>query len=104
MARVRFIGPESVTVPELGGREIEPDQLVTVPDERYWGYICQPSLWEGVEEPPGFVHPDADKQPQQDAAPPAQERAVPTAPQETAAPAARSARRGAAAQTSKEDD
>lgn len=51
MARVRFIGPEPVTVPELGGREIQPDQLVEVPDERYDGYVCQTTLWESVEEP-----------------------------------------------------
>lgn len=51
MARVRFIGPEPVTVPELGGREIQPDQLVEVPDERYDGYVCQTTTWEPVEEP-----------------------------------------------------
>ncbi|MEU2181232.1 hypothetical protein [Streptomyces thermolilacinus] len=51
MARVRFIGPEPVTVPELGGRSIEPDQVVEVPDSRYEGYICQPSTWQPVEEP-----------------------------------------------------
>ncbi|MEU3836506.1 hypothetical protein ACFCXC_18375 [Streptomyces microflavus] len=51
MARVRHIGPEPVTVPELGGRIIEPDELVEVPDERYEGYVCQPAMWEAVEEP-----------------------------------------------------
>ncbi|QQZ54153.1 hypothetical protein IFE09_11360 [Streptomyces microflavus] len=51
MARVRYIGPEPVTVPELGGRTIEPDELVEVPDERYEGYVCQPATWEAVEEP-----------------------------------------------------
>ncbi|MFE0699119.1 hypothetical protein [Streptomyces sp. NPDC058872] len=51
MARVRFIGPEPVTVPELGGREIQPDQVVEVPDARYPGYVCQPGTWEPVEEP-----------------------------------------------------
>jgi hypothetical protein len=51
MARVRFIGPEPVTVPELGGRSIEPDQVVEVPDDRYEGYICQPATWQPVEEP-----------------------------------------------------
>jgi hypothetical protein len=51
MARVRFIGNEPVTVPELGGREIQPDQLVEVPDERFDGYVCQTTTWEPVEEP-----------------------------------------------------
>ncbi|MFF9129121.1 hypothetical protein [Streptomyces sp. NPDC014806] len=51
MARVRFIGPEPVTVPELGGRTVQPDEVVEVPDERYDGYVCQPTTWEAVEEP-----------------------------------------------------
>ena len=51
MARVRFIGPEPVTVPELGGREIQPDQVVEVPDERFEGYVCQTTKWQSVEEP-----------------------------------------------------
>ncbi|MFI8297285.1 hypothetical protein ACIGCZ_15230 [Streptomyces nigra] len=51
MARVRFIGPEAVTVPELGGRAVEPDEVVEVPDERFEGYVCQPSNWEAIEEP-----------------------------------------------------
>ncbi|MFJ4974210.1 hypothetical protein ACIP6X_02465 [Streptomyces coeruleorubidus] len=51
MARVRFIGPEPVTVPELAGRAVQPDEVVEVPDERYDGYVCQPTLWEAVEEP-----------------------------------------------------
>lgn len=51
MARVRFIGPEPVTVPELGDRAVEPDQVVEVPDERFEGYVCQPQTWEPLEEP-----------------------------------------------------
>ena len=51
MARVRFIGPEPVTVPELGGREIQPDEIVAVPDDRFEGYACQTTTWEPVEEP-----------------------------------------------------
>ncbi|WP_262058519.1 hypothetical protein [Streptomyces sp. STR69] len=50
MARVRFLGHEPVTVPELG-RTVEPDEVVEVPDDRYEGYVCQPSNWEPVEEP-----------------------------------------------------
>lgn len=50
MARVRFIGPEPVTVPELGSREVQPDEVVEIPDERFDGYVCQ-AVWESVEEP-----------------------------------------------------
>jgi hypothetical protein len=51
MARVRFTGPEPVTVPELGSRTVHPDEVVEVPDERFDGYVCQTSNWETVEEP-----------------------------------------------------
>lgn len=52
MARVRFIGPEPVTVPELGPeRTVQPDEVVEVPDERFDGYVCQTTNWEPVEEP-----------------------------------------------------
>ncbi|WP_406730894.1 hypothetical protein [Streptomyces sp. NBC_01794] len=51
MARVRYIGPEPVTVPELGEFEIQPDQVVEVPDERFDAYVCQSRTWESVEEP-----------------------------------------------------
>lgn len=50
MARVRYVGPEPVTVPELD-RVVEPDQVVEIPDARYEGYVCQPGTWEPVEEP-----------------------------------------------------
>jgi hypothetical protein len=63
MARVRFIGPEPVTVPELDGQHVEPDEVVEVPDERYGGYICQPATWEEVEPPPGFEEPVGEELP-----------------------------------------
>lgn len=50
MAKVRYIGPVPVTVPELF-RTVEPDEVVEVPDVRYDGYVCQPTNWEPVEEP-----------------------------------------------------
>lgn len=53
MARVRFIGAGPVTVPELGSREVQPDEVVEVPDERFDGYVCQTANWEPVEEPKG---------------------------------------------------
>jgi len=51
MARVRYIGAEPVTVPELGSRTVQPDELVEVPDERFDAYVCQPASWESVDEP-----------------------------------------------------
>ncbi|MFF7290735.1 hypothetical protein [Streptomyces griseorubiginosus] len=51
MARVRYLGPEPVTVPELGNREVQPDEVVEVPDARFEGYVCQTANWEAVEEP-----------------------------------------------------
>lgn len=64
MARVRFVGPEPVTVPELGGREVQPDEVVEVPDERFEGYVCQPATWEAVEEPGTGKKTSAAKAPQ----------------------------------------
>ncbi|WP_406000688.1 hypothetical protein [Streptomyces sp. NBC_00829] len=57
MARVRFLGAEPVTVPELGNRLIQPDELIQVPDERFGGYVCQTTVWEPVEEPRDWVWP-----------------------------------------------
>lgn len=51
MAKVRYVGDVPVSVPELGGRTVQPDEVVEVPDARYDGYVCQPPNWEGVEEP-----------------------------------------------------
>lgn len=57
MARVRYIGGEPATVPELGARQVQPDEIVEVPDERYAGYVMQVSLWEGIEPPAGWEDP-----------------------------------------------
>ncbi|MFF1297923.1 MULTISPECIES: hypothetical protein [unclassified Streptomyces] len=57
MARVRLIGPEAVTVPELGDRHVEPDEVVEVPDDRFDGYVCQQGTWESVEEPKAQAAP-----------------------------------------------
>ncbi|MFB7219340.1 hypothetical protein [Streptomyces sp. NPDC056227] len=51
MARVRYIGAEPVTVPELGNRTVQPDEMVEVPDARWEGYVGQTATWEAVEEP-----------------------------------------------------
>lgn len=60
MARVRYVGPEPVHVPELG-RTVQPDELLEVPDDRFEGYVCQPSAWESVEEPKTAPAPAAKK-------------------------------------------
>lgn len=70
MARVRWIGPEPVTVPELGDRYVEPDEIVEVPDERYWGYACQSANWEEVEPPVDFVAPGSEPEQAVDQTPP----------------------------------
>ncbi|NUS74942.1 MAG: hypothetical protein HOV70_01915 [Streptomyces sp.] len=51
MARVRYLGHEAVTVPELSDRTVQPDEVVEVPDDRFEGYVCQTATWEPVEEP-----------------------------------------------------
>ena len=61
MARVRYLGPEQVNVPELG-RTVEPDEIVEVPDARFEGYACQPANWEVVEEPGSAKKKTAAKQ------------------------------------------
>lgn len=62
MARVRFLGAEPVTVPELGDRAIQPDEMVEVPDERFGGYVSQTTNWESVEEPRDWVWPKSEDQ------------------------------------------
>ncbi|WP_338699197.1 hypothetical protein V2W30_22670 [Streptomyces sp. Q6] len=66
MARVRLVGPEPVTVPELGGRTVEPDEIVEVPDERFEAYVCQTATWESIEEPGSKPKKAAAKSPQKD--------------------------------------
>ncbi|MFK0151200.1 hypothetical protein ACIQVK_03845 [Streptomyces sp. NPDC090493] len=58
MARVRYLGHEQVTVPELG-RTVEPDEIVDIPDERWEGYVCQPANWEPIEDPKPADEPEA---------------------------------------------
>lgn len=38
MAKVQYVGPESVYVRELG-RTVDPDEIVEVPDDRFEGYV-----------------------------------------------------------------
>lgn len=50
MAKVRLIAPEARIVPWLD-RTVEPDEVVEVPDGHFESYVCQPAVWEAVEEP-----------------------------------------------------
>ncbi|MEU0667189.1 hypothetical protein ABZ508_02570 [Streptomyces lavendulocolor] len=62
MARVRYLGGEPATVPELGGRIVQPDEIVEVPDERYTAYVMQSTLWEGIEPPAGWEPPPSQQE------------------------------------------
>lgn len=59
MAQVRNISGEPRQVPELGGfgggRVVDVDEVVDVPDDRYAGFVSQEDTWEGVVEPIGQV-------------------------------------------------
>jgi hypothetical protein len=75
VAKVRYIGDEPVTVPELFGHDrfVQPDEVVTVPDERFAAYVCQPRTWQAVEEPADWntTTPQDSDQPGVTTAPPA---------------------------------
>ncbi|MER7814082.1 hypothetical protein [Streptomyces sp. NPDC096153] len=84
MARVRLIGPEPVTVPELGGRTVQTDEVVEVPDGRFDAYVCQPTTWESVEEPEDWTPPETEAE-EHEPELPARAAAKKTAPKKTAA-------------------
>ncbi|MFJ2477119.1 hypothetical protein ACIOWI_29795 [Streptomyces sp. NPDC087659] len=85
MARVRYLGPEPVTVPELGGRTVHPDETVTVPDERFGAYVCQTTNWESVEEPKDWTPPapEREREPESETATPARTAAKKTVAKKT---------------------
>lgn len=65
MARVRYLGNEPATVPELDGREVQPDEVVEVPDERFGGYVMQTQLWEPIDLPDDWQDPaPVDREPE----------------------------------------
>lgn len=66
MAKVRFLGSEPHYVPEAGDRLVEPDEVVTVPDDRFDAYLLNPDQWEAVEEPKPAAEPASDEPPAQD--------------------------------------
>lgn len=86
MARVRYLGPEPVTVPELGGRTVHPDETVTVPDERFGAYVCQTANWESVEEPEDWTPPETEPEHEPEPAAPARTAAKKAAAKKTADP------------------
>lgn len=57
MAKVQYVGAEPVTVGELGGLLVNPDDVIEVPDDRYEGYVppaehrSEDHPWQGVEAP-----------------------------------------------------
>jgi hypothetical protein len=57
VARIRMIAPEERLVPWID-RIVQPDEIVTVPDEHYDSYICQPAVWDPVEEPKPKPEPE----------------------------------------------
>jgi hypothetical protein len=48
MAKVRLLAPEERLVPWID-RIVQPDEVVTIPDEHVESYTCQPAVWELVE-------------------------------------------------------
>jgi hypothetical protein len=51
VAKIRLIAPVARVVPGLGRRTVQPDEVVTVPDRDFESYVCQPEIWQPVEEP-----------------------------------------------------
>lgn len=51
MAKVRLAASEPRIVPWLGSAIVQPDQVVEIPDDQFDAYVCQPAVWEAVEEP-----------------------------------------------------
>lgn len=48
MAKVKFAGDQPVTVPELGGRLLEPGQIVEVPDAELYRFSVS-NNWEPAD-------------------------------------------------------
>lgn len=51
MAKVRLIDTEPRIVPWLNGRVVQPGEVVDVPDAQFESYVCQPLVWQAVDEP-----------------------------------------------------
>lgn len=51
MAKIRLIAASPRRVPGLGGRTVQPDEVVTVPDTEFESYVCQTETWQPVAEP-----------------------------------------------------
>lgn len=48
MAKVKFVGLDPVTVPELGGRRLEPGQIIDIPDADV-DRFTQSANWEPAD-------------------------------------------------------
>lgn len=51
MAKIRMVAASERRVPGLGGRTVQVDEVVTVPDAEFESYVCQAEIWQPVEEP-----------------------------------------------------
>lgn len=52
MAKFRLVADEPRIAPWLGPETVvQPDEVVTVPDDHFDAYACQTAVWEPVEEP-----------------------------------------------------
>ena len=58
MAKVKFCGTDPVTVPELGGRRLEPGQVVEVPDAELYRFTQSPT-WEPADAKSEKLHDSA---------------------------------------------
>lgn len=59
MAKVKFVGDQPVTVPELGGRRLEPGQIVEVPDAELYRFTVSAN-WEPGDAKAQKLHDAAD--------------------------------------------
>jgi hypothetical protein len=51
VAKIRNVSGEPRIVPWLGGRTVDDDEVVEIPDGHWDNYVCQSAVWEPVEEP-----------------------------------------------------
>lgn len=55
MSKVKFVGDQPVTVPELGGRRLEPGQVVDVPDAELYRFSAS-AIWEPADAKAQKLH------------------------------------------------
>lgn len=65
MAHVRMIGTETVSVPLLGNRTVEPNEVVEVDDDLIADYTWPETTWEIQDESDESPESDKDAEPEQ---------------------------------------